>query len=154
MTVVEPYARRTNDSNPFSTQRSQYKEVPAFGLYFSSYDYVKDTVNTILAQRLGSNATATEGYDSHAWLASAVAGGASGCITWAVVYPVDVVKTQIQTTSLDSPVSFVGSTRHLVARHGWSVLFRGLGITLFRAFPVNGTIFPVYEFTLNHLGNL
>jgi solute carrier family 25 (mitochondrial carnitine/acylcarnitine transporter), member 20/29 len=110
-------------------------------------------VNSMLAQKLGANATATEGYDSHAWLASAIAGGASGCITWAVVYPVDVVKTHIQTTPLDSPVSFVGSARHLAAKHGWSVLFRGLGITLFRAFPVNGTIFPVYEFTLNHLGN-
>jgi solute carrier family 25 carnitine/acylcarnitine transporter 20/29 len=36
----------------------------------------------------------------------------------------------------------------IVARHGWRRLFRGLGITLVRAFPVNGTIFPVYEFTL------
>ena len=43
---------------------------------------------------------------SHAWLASAVAGGSSGCLTWAAVYPVDVIKTRIQTSPFDVPVSF------------------------------------------------
>lgn len=60
-------------------------------------------------------------------------------------------KPQVQTSPLDTPLRnlsmyHVGAS--IVARHGWRRLFRGLGITLVRAFPVNGTIFPVYEFTL------
>lgn len=131
------------------------REVPAFGLYFSSYDYIKDNVNSFLARQsvvaAEDTAVPIELQHSHAWLSSALAGGSSGCITWAAVYPVDVIKTRIQTSSLDSPVSFWVAGRQLVAKHGWPVMFRGLGVTLVRAFPVNGTIFPVYEFTLNQI---
>jgi solute carrier family 25 carnitine/acylcarnitine transporter 20/29 len=37
--------------------------------------------------------------------------------------------------------------------HGWRFFFRGLGVTLLRAFPVNAIIFPVYEITLEHLSD-
>ena len=40
----------------------------------------------------------------------------------------------------------------LVNEHGWRYMFRGLGVTLARAFPVNAIIFPVYEFVLIQLG--
>lgn len=131
------------------------REVPAFGLYFSTYDFLKDQVNSFLAERGGAvdedAAVPPQLQHSHAWLASALAGGSSGCLTWAVVYPVDVIKTRIQTSSLNTPVSFLGAGRQLVTQHGWSILFRGLGVTLVRAFPVNGTVFPVYEWTLNQI---
>ena len=68
--------------------------------------------------------------------------------------PLFVIKIRIQTSPLDTPASFLGAGRQIVAKHGWSMMFRGLGITLIRAFPVNGTIFPVYEFTLEHLTGL
>lgn len=41
----------------------------------------------------------------------------------------------------------------LVKEHGWQYMFRGLGVTLLRAFPVNAIIFPVYEFVLLQLGD-
>ena len=90
----------------------------------------------------------------HEWASSALAGGCSGALTWALIYPFDVIKTRIQTTSMQTPpsqrrMSFI--YRSIVNQHGWRYLFRGLGITLFRAFPVNGIIFPVYEFTLAKL---
>jgi Mitochondrial carrier protein len=59
--------------------------------------------------------------------------------------------SQIQTSPLDTPLrklSMYQVGRAIAAQHGWRRLFRGMGITLVRAFPVNGTIFPVYEFTL------
>lgn len=37
---------------------------------------------------------------------------------------------------------------HLVRQHGWRYLFHGLGVTILRAFPVNGMIFPVYELSI------
>eukprot|EP00586_Coscinodiscus_wailesii_P019480 CAMPEP_0172504026 /NCGR_PEP_ID=MMETSP1066-20121228/174681_1 /TAXON_ID=671091 /ORGANISM="Coscinodiscus wailesii, Strain CCMP2513" /LENGTH=399 /DNA_ID=CAMNT_0013280015 /DNA_START=124 /DNA_END=1323 /DNA_ORIENTATION=- len=120
------------------------REVPAFGLYFAIYDSLKEKINSVM-----------DTSESHSWLACALAGGVSGSCTWAIVYPFDVIKTRIQTSSLDSTrvcdrrMWYVG--RKIVRDYGWQFMFRGLGVTLFRAFPVNGIIFPVYEFTLMHL---
>ena len=122
------------------------REVPAFGLYFCSYDYLKDRATSFLSQVTHST--------SHTWMASAFAGGCAGSLTWALVYPVDVIKTRIQTSPLTTPNSelrMLTVGRAIVAQHGVKYLFRGLGITLIRAFPVNGTIFPVYEFTLEQM---
>lgn len=125
------------------------REVPAFGLYFASYDYMKDACLTYLS---GGDSVAEEsaGMNSkNAWLASAMAGGSAGCLTWAIVYPVDVIKTHIQTAPLEKPApKMLVTARNIIQTAGYRALFRGLGITLIRAFPVNGTIFPVYEFTL------
>ena len=72
------------------------REVPAFGLYFSTYDFIKDNVNSLIAGRDGvfDEDAAVPVQHSHTWLASAFAGGMSGCVTWAIVYPVDVIKTR------------------------------------------------------------
>jgi solute carrier family 25 (mitochondrial carnitine/acylcarnitine transporter), member 20/29 len=130
-----------------------WREVPAFGLYFSNYDYCKDRVTNFLADHAGLKEEDDVPH-SHLWASSALAGGISGCVTWAVIYPFDVIKSRIQTAPMDTALEkrrmwTVG--RSLVVQHGWRYMFRGLGITLIRAFPVNGIIFPVYEFTLLHL---
>jgi solute carrier family 25 carnitine/acylcarnitine transporter 20/29 len=44
--------------------------------------------------------------------------------------------------------------REIVQREGWRSLFRGLNVTVIRAFPVNGIIFPVYEYTLMQVAAL
>jgi len=133
------------------------REVPAFGLYFAVYDHMKDRVNTFLAKRAGVDPQLSlETPRTHTWIASAIAGGIAGSATWAIVYPVDVIKTHVQTMPLDTPriqLSMYRVGSQIVAKHGWRHLFRGLGITLIRAFPVNGTIFPVYEFTLMQVSN-
>lgn len=127
-----------------------WREVPAFGLYFASYDYIKDKTNTFLARQAGiEDLNHADMQHSHTWVASAFAGGVAGALTWGLVYPVDVIKTKIQTAPLDTPVSNFSLYRmgsSIVAQHGWRYLFRGMSITLLRAFPVNGTIFPIYEF--------
>ena len=139
-----------------------WREVPAFGLYFSMYDYLKDQANEYLANNMNvihntqlspSSGTPTRDH-SHTWLASAFAGGCAGCFTWVIIYPFDIIKTRIQTAPLSTPLNQltimkIGSD--IVQQHGIKYLFRGLGVTLMRAFPVNGTIFPVYEFTLKHV---
>ena len=56
-----------------------WREIPAFGLYFSTYDYIKDTGNRLFADENG------EVKDWHAWGASALAGGTSGCFTWLII---------------------------------------------------------------------
>lgn len=80
------------------------REVPAFGLYFAVYDYMKDNVNALLARQqqqacrssLDGTTTAFQalvpsGFQhTHTWIASACAGGIAGSVTWGIVYPVDV----------------------------------------------------------------
>eukprot|EP00588_Corethron_pennatum_P006906 CAMPEP_0194286624 /NCGR_PEP_ID=MMETSP0169-20130528/32896_1 /TAXON_ID=218684 /ORGANISM="Corethron pennatum, Strain L29A3" /LENGTH=320 /DNA_ID=CAMNT_0039033107 /DNA_START=298 /DNA_END=1257 /DNA_ORIENTATION=+ len=68
-----------------------WREVPAFGMYFSCYEYIKEELQDRVM-------------GLPPYLASMCAGGASGCFTWAVIYPVDVVKTRIQTMPMSTPV--------------------------------------------------
>lgn len=137
-----------------------WREVPAFGLYFTIYDYLKDHANDYLANKIDVIHTPTgtprmsPKDHSHTWLASAFAGGCAGCVTWVVIYPIDIIKTRIQTAPLTTPLNqltiyHVGKS--IIQQYGYKYLFRGLGVTLIRAFPVNGTIFPVYEFTLKQV---
>jgi len=122
-----------------------WREVPAFGLYFASYDYFKDCIQGWFEQsNNGEEATHAQILTS-----SALAGGTAGALTWAIVYPVDVIKTHIQTSN--KTMGLISTTRQLVQQHGVRYLFRGLSIALVRAFPVNGTIFPVYEWTLQQM---
>lgn len=136
------------------------REVPAFGMYFATYDYVKDRVNSFLAAQAGVDHSLDETsafpQHTHTWIASAFAGGVSGSLTWGIIYPVDVIKSRIQTTPFSTPpeeLRFMAVGRAIVAKQGYKALWRGLTVTLLRAFPVNGIIFPVYEFTLMHISN-
>lgn len=133
-----------------------WREIPAFGLYFSCYDLVKETINSQILPTPNQDPTKTNQstLSPHEWASSALAGGCSGALTWAVIYPFDVIKTRIQTTPLETPLSQRRMSfiyRSILSQHGWTHLFRGLGVTLIRAFPVNGIIFPVYEFSLAQL---
>lgn len=156
-----------------------WREIPAFGAYFALYDIFKDSIQETLDQRnvketststtsmavenqeetaINSNPTTLattvaepDHNAAHTWFASAIAGGLTGALSWAMVYPFDVIKTQIQTAPIDTPqqkrrISYVVSK--IVKEHGWQKLFRGLTVTCLRAFPVNGIVFPVYEYTL------
>jgi len=128
------------------------RETPSFGLYFAVYDTIKNRVVSFLHKEDERHPIPSH---AHAWAASALAGGLSGALTWMIIYPLDVIKSRIQTGPLERELRrgmwTVG--RDIVEEKGWRGLFRGLGITLVRAFPVNAIIFPVYEFVLIELGN-
>mmetsp|Transcript_148 Transcript_148/g.371 ORF Transcript_148/g.371 Transcript_148/m.371 type:complete len:400 (-) Transcript_148:414-1613(-) len=153
-----------------------WREIPAFGGYFTLYDIFKDRIEDALddgeviqpdettknnhadattAAMLATTTTIEPPKNTaHTWIASALAGGLTGAVTWAIVYPFDVIKTKIQTAPIDTPrhertISAV--VKRIVKQHGWNHMFRGLTVTCLRAFPVNGIIFPVYEYTLLHL---
>jgi solute carrier family 25 carnitine/acylcarnitine transporter 20/29 len=139
-----------------------WREIPAFGLYFSTYDFVKETVTTFISEKESDHdhdnsdnyIASIENNSIHQWAASALAGGCSGAFTWAAIYPFDVVKTRIQTSPLDTPIEKRRMSymfRTIFNQHGPQYFFRGLGVTLLRAFPVNAIIFPVYEFILSEL---
>jgi solute carrier family 25 carnitine/acylcarnitine transporter 20/29 len=114
----------------------------------------KDASSSSFTQVVSTSVPPAMAHHSHTWVSSALAGGFTGALTWAMVYPFDVIKTQIQTMPLTEEASkrrIHTVTQNLIRTHGWKHLFRGLTVTCLRAFPVNGIIFPVYEYTLMHI---
>ena len=121
------------------------REAPAFGAYFASYriftDYFSDNVfdeTSGVMKIVAPN-----------W-AVLVGGGFSGCVSWLMTYPLDVIKSNIQIevgttvsnrSRLRSRLTTIGMGRHLLKTHGPSIFVRGLAPTLIRAFPVNAITF-------------
>ncbi|KAM5541300.1 hypothetical protein V8D89_004854 [Ganoderma adspersum] len=86
---------------------------------------------------------------SHSWPALLAAGGMAGVAGWIVTFPLDVVKTRVQSTPADAPGNPYRSTwSTIVASYraeGLGVFFRGLTPTLIRAIPVNMVTFATFE---------
>jgi len=127
------------------------RDVPSLGLYFWGY---RSTHELLMASGLFSRD-----------IAIGLAGGCAGALSWTALYPFDVVKTHLQITpmgthadssthlasafinksSSSASVTTLQMARYLYRTHGLPVFFRGLGVTVLRAFPVNGVTFSVYE---------
>jgi solute carrier family 25 carnitine/acylcarnitine transporter 20/29 len=123
------------------------RQSPSFGIYFGTYDRIKRAI----CHRFGTSSESSQHSDNKRRLAaSALAGGFAGSLAWAVVYPMDIIKSRIQTMPLEKPAS-IGHVAQTLYASGWRSFYRGVGITVLRAFPVNGIIFPVYEFSLQQL---
>lgn len=99
-----------------------------------------------------------------------VCGGLAGVVTWASIFPLDVVKTRVQTQLLQpEPVrggeqqtllhaqerrthmGAVQIAKHAYQTEGAGVFFRGLGICSVRAFIVNAVQWAVYEWMMRVL---
>lgn len=123
------------------------RDAPSYGIYFWAYEGMK----RLLEIQSGDDA----------WKLL-LAGGVAGTISWASIYPIDVVKSRLQMQHnkqnentrilTDRPYA---SIKDCVVRsykaEGASVFFRGLGPTLIRGFPVNAVTFYVYEIVMDLL---
>jgi hypothetical protein len=85
------------------------------------------------------------GNDDGPGLPTLIAGGLAGCASWLVIYPVDVVKSHVQTGSTGSSTNGLTVARELYRQYGIRAFTRGLGVTMLRAFPVNATVFYALE---------
>lgn len=80
-------------------------------------------------------------------MAAFVAGGVSGCSSWLFTYPIDYVKTVIQSQPL-SKIQYKSATECAKVNyrnHGFKTFFKGFGVTMMRSFPVNGAGFLSFE---------
>lgn len=124
------------------------RDIPSIGVYFFVYKQSRDLLDKLEVRLMKRDAK------EPSIMATMIAGGLAGTMSWLVVYPVDVIKTVTQ-VSTDSPVAGnLKSYKHmnswevgvsLYRHYGVKVFFRGLGPTLLRAFPVNATTFFFYE---------
>jgi mitochondrial ornithine carrier protein len=60
-----------------------------------------------------------------------------------VPYPIDTIKSELQTMTKKSTFTEVGKA--ILAKDGIKGLYRGVSVTMIRAMPGNATIFFVYE---------
>lgn len=110
---------------------TMWREAFGYGIYFSVYEYL---VQKSLAK---SN---TKRSDLPAWQ-SCLFGAVSGYILWIGIYPIDVVKTKIQTDSLiRSQQQYNGMLDCLIKvgkSQGLAGLYRGFIPCMARAGPAN-----------------
>jgi len=67
------------------------------------------------------------------------AGGAAGVAMWIPVFPVDTVKSRLQ--SGEGSSSIMGTIRQLYGRGGFKAFFPGIGPAMARAVPANAATF-------------
>lgn len=116
------------------------REIPGFAAYFFTYEYLTRTTDD--PSRPTSTATML------------MAGGFAGVASWAVVYPVDVIKSRLQFDGMSGTPRYKNSLdclKQSVKSEGYRFLFRGLPLTLVRAFPVNAATFTVVQWTMRLL---
>ncbi|CCD22679.1 organic acid transporter NDAI_0A05240 [Naumovozyma dairenensis CBS 421] len=82
-------------------------------------------------------------------------GALSGTTLWLMVYPLDVIKSIMQTDNIKNPKfgKTMGSVaKTLYAKQGLGAFFRGFGPTILRAAPANGATFATFELAMRLLG--
>ncbi|KAJ1654062.1 hypothetical protein IWQ61_005941 [Dispira simplex] len=85
-----------------------------------------------------------------------LSGGLCGVFSWIIIFPVDLVKSVIQKDALQPPErskyhGFVHCLRDIYRRQGPGALYRGISVTLLRAFPIHSLNFLVYEYVRAHI---
>ena len=71
----------------------------------------------------------------------------AGILLWATVFPIDVIKTRMQTDNLANPQhkGILDSMRQIYAQRGIRGFFKVFASCMARAVPVNGGVFMIYE---------
>ncbi|POR32274.1 Mitochondrial carnitine carrier-like protein, partial [Tolypocladium paradoxum] len=108
------------------------RDGPGSAAYFAAYEYIK---------RAMSPKDPVTGRPTGALSLTAVtcAGAAAGVAMWIPVFPVDTVKSRLQTA--EGNVTLGGVVRDLYARGGVKAFFPGFGPALTRAVPANAATF-------------
>eukprot|EP00045_Choanoeca_perplexa_P016781 m.230875 g.230875 ORF g.230875 m.230875 type:complete len:481 (-) comp17359_c0_seq2:3258-4700(-) len=79
-------------------------------------------------------------------LAVFVSGGLASWVYWASIYPIDAIKTRLQSAPLDAPKqSWYQCARGMLIYEGPRSFFRGFTACMLRAFPANAAGILAYE---------
>jgi solute carrier family 25 carnitine/acylcarnitine transporter 20/29 len=116
------------------------RDIPANATYFGVYEMVRQrflkpgqSVNDLPAQKV------------------LVAGGIAGMAYWAATYPIDVIKSTLQTDSTvyeERKYKTVPETaRKIWQASGWKGFWKGFTPCMLRSFPANAVCFLGYEYT-------
>jgi len=110
------------------------REVPANILYFGSYESLMQMAENKYSQRK---------YVPNSIILSC--GGLSGIIMWLFVFPIDLVKTNIQTVDLPNKTTIINASKQIWYNNGVKGFFNGLLPCLVRAPLINAATFFTFE---------
>ncbi|EKD15055.1 solute carrier family 25 protein [Drepanopeziza brunnea f. sp. 'multigermtubi' MB_m1] len=137
-----------------------------YGFYFWSYELT----TRFMVQKMKERGEAGTRLEEAAKVL--LCGGIAGVVTWASIFPLDVIKTRVQTQQavvirVSSPgeaapllageatgsqrLGAVAIARNAYRSEGVGVFFRGLGVCSTRAFVVNAAQWAVYEWIVREL---
>ena len=102
------------------------RDGPGSAAYFATYEYIKRRLTP-------------EGEGKLSMGAVMVAGGAAGMAMWLLVFPVDTVKSRLQ--SAEGKPTIKSVIREIHGRGGFKAFFPGLGPALARSVPANSMCF-------------
>ncbi|KAJ1340965.1 hypothetical protein BSLG_004438 [Batrachochytrium salamandrivorans] len=112
------------------------REVPGGAAWFGVYEL---TINTFIRYY-----PELKSKDSLSPLSLAFAGALAGVAYNSALFPADVIKSR-QQVNTGGRTGFFDIGHELYKAEGVRGLYRGFGITIFRAAPVSGAIFLTYE---------
>lgn len=113
------------------------RDVPGYTLYFVPYELLRRTFNLDPSRPSP--------------VATLIAGGLSGTISWTASHPLDTIKTRMQ-SDFGRKNRQYRSWLHCVSKsyteEGLAVFFRGVGVNALRGFPQSAALFLGYEMTM------
>lgn len=118
------------------------------GIYFLTYEYF--VKRQMMATGIGR--------DEISPTSSMTYGALSGITLWIAIYPIDIIKSYLQTDAMDPTKRvFRGSldvVRHVWRTQGLRGFIQGIEPTLVRAPFVNGVTFVAFEAVMRELNKL
>ncbi|KAM3083212.1 hypothetical protein ACMFMG_003871 [Clarireedia jacksonii] len=142
-----------------------WRDSIGYGFYFWSYDLCSRLFSEYYSRSNSAPGGEMSSRDEAAKIL--LCGGIAGVVTWASVFPLDVVKTRVQAQVLhvqgggetSSLLSLRGEerkgaleiARQAYRNEGVGIFFRGLGVCSLRAFVVNAAQWAAYEWIMREL---
>ncbi|KAI8384546.1 mitochondrial carrier domain-containing protein [Radiomyces spectabilis] len=122
------------------------REFQGYGAYFFAYEW--------LVKKSMERAGITKRSELPTWQVCTF-GAAAGYAMWFTVYPLDAIKSKLQTDGFDKATrkysSALDCARKTLAVEGMGGFFRGIGPCLLRAAPVNAATFVGFEMAMRVL---
>ncbi|KAI0064589.1 mitochondrial carrier [Artomyces pyxidatus] len=132
-------------------------------LYFFEYDGMRHLLGRLPS---GEQGPTPAWLPIHQSLVPFVCGSFSGVTSWALIYPLDVVKTKVQQRALaGEQYRGVGETLHRLIRGpdpahpktllaGAARIYRGLGVSALRSVTTHGLLWTFFDLTAGYIDRL
>ncbi|KAG0049216.1 Mitochondrial carrier protein ymc2 [Gryganskiella cystojenkinii] len=121
------------------------REFQGYGAYFAAYEYLVQRAMRLENKERGELSTVkVVGY-----------GACAGYAMWMTVYPIDVIKSKLQTDGFSAATrqysSAVDCARQTLAKEGVAGFFKGFAPCILRAAPANAVTFLGFEMAMRML---
>ena len=120
------------------------RDGPGSATYFATYEYVKRKMTPKAADGTPSGDLSLT--------AIVTAGGAAGVAMWIPVFPIDTIKSRLQ--SAEGRPTIGGTIKGLYAAGGFKAFFPGIGPAIARAVPANAVTFLGVELAHKAMNNV